>query len=59
MRKTIIEIATGNVVNIILLNEGSEWTPEEGHAVGPDGGWIGARWNGTSYEWIVPPVVEE
>lgn len=59
MRKTIIETATGNVVNVIILNPDAVWEPEEGHSIGPDGGWIGARWNGTAYEWINPPVLEE
>lgn len=59
MRKTIIDQATGNVVNVIMLDEGAEWTPVEGHAIGADGGWIGARWNGSTYEWIDPPTLEE
>jgi hypothetical protein len=55
MRKTIIEQSTGNVVNVILLDEGAEWSPVPGQVIGADGGWIGARWNGSAYEWIVPP----
>jgi hypothetical protein len=55
MRKTIIETATGNVVNVIVLDEGAEWTPREGQSIGADGGEMGQRWNGTAYEWITPP----
>jgi len=57
MRKTIIETATGNVANVIILDEGAEWSPIEGQSIGADGGWIGARWNGSAYEWINPPIL--
>jgi hypothetical protein len=59
MRKTIIETATGNVVNVIVLNDGAEWSPVEGHEIGADGGWIGARWNGSAYAWVNPPALPE
>lgn len=41
MHKTIIENATGLVVNVIELDDDSEWAPDEGYAIGPDGGNIG------------------
>jgi hypothetical protein len=56
MRKTIIETATGNVINVIVLADGAEWKSQEGQQVGQDGGEIGQRWNGSAYEWINPPV---
>jgi hypothetical protein len=58
MRKTIIDQATGNVVNVIVLDEGTEWTPLAGQVIGSDGGEIGQRWNGSAYEWITPPEDE-
>lgn len=58
MRKTIIDTAAGEVTNVILLDDGVQWTPSEGQSIGPDGGEIGQRWNGSSYEWIIPPDVE-
>ena len=53
MRKTIIEVATGNVVNVIILAEGAEWSPPEGQVIGPDGGNVGDTWDGKNY--IPPP----
>lgn len=58
MRKTVIEIATGDVVNVIEIKEGAEWVPAEGQMIGADGGEMGQRWNGISYTWINPPVSE-
>lgn len=58
MRKTIIDTATGNVVNVIVLDEDAEWAPTEGQCVGTDGGEIGQRWNGNSYDWIIQPETE-
>jgi hypothetical protein len=54
MRKTIIEESTGNVVNVIVLADGSDWAAPEGQKIGADGGEIGQRWNSTAYEWIDP-----
>ncbi len=55
MRKTIIETATGNVINVIILEPDAEWAPEEGQEIGPDGGQMGQRWNGSAYVWLPDP----
>jgi hypothetical protein len=59
MRKTIINAQTGDVTNVIVLADNSNWMPPEGEMIGPDGGEIGQRWNGTAYEWINPPVSDD
>ncbi|WP_181336436.1 hypothetical protein [Hyphomicrobium methylovorum] len=56
MRKTIIDVATGDVANVVELADDAAWEPSDGQAVGHNGGEIGQRWNGVSYEWIDPPL---
>lgn len=41
MRKTIVDTATGAVVNVIEIADGSEWAAVDGEFIGPDGGSIG------------------
>lgn len=36
MRKSLYEISTGLVFNVLLLDDNSEYTPPEGFAVGPE-----------------------
>jgi hypothetical protein len=55
MRKSIINQATGKVVNVIELADGAKWTPADGQSIGPDGGEIGMIWTGSSYVPIDPP----
>lgn len=59
MRKTIIDVVTGDVANIIELTADAEWEPSEGEAIGPDGGEIGQRLNGELYKWINPPPSDD
>jgi hypothetical protein len=56
MRKTILDEATGNVINVVELTDGSLWTPPRGQAIGPDGGEMGQRLDGAIY--VVIPVPE-
>lgn len=42
-------IKDGVVVNVILLADGVEWKPPEGHEIGPEGGLIGDAWDGKAY----------
>ena len=51
MRKALIEIATGKVANVIILDEGANWNPPAGHEVrdaegcGPGDTWDGTKFN--------------
>lgn len=47
--RPIIEAVTGHVVNVVVLEAGADWTPPEGHTIGPDGGQIGDTWDGAQY----------
>jgi hypothetical protein len=58
MRKTIIESATGNVVNVVELDDDAQWAPPSGQTIGTDGGEMGQKWNGSGYEWIDPPAID-
>ena len=49
MRKTIIDLNTGVVTNVIEMEDGANWSPPEGQIIGTDGGEIGQMWNGTEY----------
>ena len=47
MRKSVVN-ATGKVINIIAIEDGSTWIPPEG-CVLMDDGEIGDTWNGTKF----------
>lgn len=59
MKYPLIDIATNKVVNIIVLAEGSNWTPPNGHTLGDFGGDIGDFWDGTQYVKPLPPLPKE
>lgn len=54
MRKVILD-ASGAVSNVIEWDGTTAWTLPDGSSLGPDGGEIGQKWNGSGYVWIVPP----
>lgn len=55
MRKSILD-SSNTVINVIILNEDSNWTPSAGQTIGPDGGNIGDIWTGIEYQI---PIVDE
>ena len=57
MRKSILD-SSNTVVNVIVLNPDSNWTPPDGQAIGPDGGNIGEVWTGTEYQKVVVEISE-
>ena len=52
-------IRNGVVENVVLLAEGSDWTPPDGTTLGPAGGEIGWTWNGSTYTNPNPPTDPE
>ena len=54
MRKALIEIASGLVVNLIELEDGANWKPPAGYAViDASSGNPGDLWDGTKF--VKPP----
>ena len=57
--KCLLDSATQVVVNVILLEDGVEWTPPDGQELAPQhDGNIGDTWDGTQFV-PPPPLVEE
>lgn len=57
MRKSLVEKATGKVINVIEIEEEANWSPPEG-CILMDGGEIGDVWDGR--KWIkTEPIVPE
>lgn len=55
MRKAVVGLASGKVVNVIEIEEGAKWSPPEGCAL-MDGGEIGDTWDGKKF--IKPEIAE-
>lgn len=58
MDHTLIEDATGRVVNVITLDDPENYSAESGFSIGPAGGQIGDIWNGVSYSTPAPEISE-
>lgn len=53
--KCILDSATKVVVNVILLEDGVEWSPPEGQEIAPSSdGSIGDTWDGEKF--VAPPM---
>lgn len=53
--KCVLDSATKVVANVILLEDGVEWTPPEGQELAPQhDGNIGDTWDGSSF--VSPPA---
>jgi len=56
MRKVLID-SNNNVVNVILIEEGANWSPPEGHTLIDDGpnAEPGGTWDGTRFTLTLQP----
>ena len=49
-RYAVIEDATGNVPNVVVVKEGDDWTPPPGHSIAESAvAERGGRWTGTEF----------
>lgn len=50
--------STGLVINVVHIEDGADWSPPDGHTLGPEGGAIGDRWDGASYIKPAPTPID-
>ena len=60
MDYAVINIATSAIENVIVLEEGSQWTPPEGTQIVPLvlGFGIGDAWDGINFTRTPNPILE-